>query len=251
MDEFTWFMDAFHALTGIDLSKYKRPQMERRLTNLRDRRGFSDFPSYISALGETPALLDEILDKMTINVSEFFRNPERWTQLGSLLQFRKRPIRAWSAACATGEEPYSLAMLLTELKIPYECILATDIDERVLASARRGVYHLQQLRGTDNKYIDKYLMAEGAHYRVNQALCETIQFRRHNLLRDTYPGNLNLIICRNVLIYFTDSTKQQILNQFADALEPGGLLFVGSTEQFFGLDLSTLKAISPFIYERV
>ncbi|WAH35103.1 CheR family methyltransferase [Alicyclobacillus dauci] len=250
MDEFEWFMDAFHQLTGIDLTQYKRPQMERRLTNLRDRRGFHDFPSYIRELGVRRELLDELLDKMTINVSEFFRNPERWEQLGQLLQNRKQPIKAWSAACSTGEEPYSLAMLLDYLGIKHDTILATDIDERVLAKAAQGNYDSMQLRGTDRSYRDKYFDVDGTKFQVKKQIRDQVEYRKHNLLSDSYPSGMDLIICRNVLIYFTDDTKQSILDKFTLSLRVGGLLFVGSTEQFFGLNLPHLKLVAPFTYEK-
>lgn len=250
MDEFAWFMNAFHELTGIDLNRYKRPQMERRLTNLRDRRGFTDYPSYLRAMEKQRALLVELLDKMTINVSEFFRNPERWEQLGRILVERKEVVKAWSAACATGEEPYSLAMLLTKLNVPFSSILATDIDERVLAKASEGVYDAVQVRSVDETLLKRHFVPNGSSYTVKEQIRNQVHFQRHNLLNDPYPTSIDLIICRNVLIYFTDETKQAILNKFSAALKPGGILFVGSTEQFFGLALPELKLVAPFIYRR-
>lgn len=247
MDEFEWFVNAFRALTGIDLSHYKRPQMERRLTSLRDRRGYSDFPSYVQAMRGKPELLDELLDRMTINVSEFFRNPERWKDLQAVVQGMGQSIQAWSAACSTGEEPYSLAILLAEMNVR-ATILATDIDLRVLDKARRGEYVQTQLREVDDRLRHRYFHQQGSGYRVRDEIRQVVQFRQHNLLSDPYPTDLDLIICRNVLIYFTEETKQQLVRRFAASLRPGGVLFVGSTEQLLGLSLSGLRPSKPFIY---
>lgn len=250
MDEFAWFMRAFFDLSGIDLAKYKRPQMERRLTNLRDRRGFSSFREYIEALTTEPSLMAELLDKMTINVSEFFRNKERWLELQSYLRTLPGPIQAWSAACATGEEPYTLAMILNDMQIPFHPILATDIDERVLERAKAGRYDQTVLREMEDARRLTYFQKEQATYVVHPSLRKQIDFRQHNLLVDSYPKNLDLIICRNVLIYFTDETKEEILRKFSNALVPGGILFVGSTEQFLGLKLEKLHPVAPFLYQK-
>lgn len=250
-DEFEWFMNAFRSMSGIDLSKYKRPQMERRLTNLRDRRGFSNFHAYVQALANQPTLFNELLDKMTINVSEFFRNADRWEPLRSLLTSMGHPIRSWSAACSTGEEPYSLAMLMTDASIPYRRILATDIDEHVLEQARQARYERTQLREVKDTFVDRYFTSDGRAYTVKESLRKNVDCQRHNLLADPYPTDLDLIICRNVLIYFTETTKQTILTGFSEALAPGGLLFVGSTEQFLGLHLPKLEAIDSFLYRRI
>lgn len=251
MDEFSWFMGAFRQLTGIDLARYKRPQMERRLTNLRDRRGFSTFAAYIQALEADGTLLNELLDKMTINVSEFFRNPERWETLRELVGAMSTAPRVWSAACATGEEPYSLVMMLLELGCMGQPILATDIDERVLERAAAGRYDPLQVRGLAPPDLERYFSFDGREYQIRPQIRENVRFQKHNLLEDDYPTALDLIVCRNVLIYFTDPTKQEILERFSNALKPGGLLFVGSTEQFFGMKLPNLAPVAPFMYRRL
>ncbi|WP_067622739.1 CheR family methyltransferase [Alicyclobacillus acidiphilus] len=251
MDEFAWFIRAFHELTGIDLARYKRPQMERRLTNLRDRRGFHDFPSYVQALKARRELLDELLDRMTINVSEFFRNPDRWKQLVPFLMNKHRPIRAWSAACSTGEEPYTLAILLAERNVRHDVILATDIDSRVLELARLGVYEPAQLREIDPALRERYFVNEqNRRFHLTESIKRKVEFRNHNLLADPYPENLDLIICRNVLIYFTDETKRLLVEKFTESLVPGGVLFVGSTEQLLGTQAEALVSVAPFMYQK-
>lgn len=256
MDEFLEFTRKFYHLTGINLQSYKRPQMERRLTFLRDKLGFIDFTSFFTAMRKDPAILHQLLDRMTINVSEFFRNPERWNTLVSKLaqsqMVRRRRLKAWSAACSTGEEPYTLAMVLEEHfpGVDYH-ILATDIDKTVLQSARQGIYRDAQLKGVPEGYRQKYFEASSSTWTVRKTLLSKVTYQEHNLLGDDYPMALDLIICRNVLIYFTEEAKQCVLKRLANSLREGGLLFVGSTEQFLRSETFGLVSVSPFLYQKL
>ena len=253
MDEFMEFMQQFYETTGVDLRMYKRVQMERRLTSLRDKRGFATFSAYFTSLIKNMDMMHELLDKMTINVSEFFRNPERWQALETHLRPRLKKsetLKAWSAACSTGEEPYTLAILCEEvLQQPYD-ILATDIDDHVLQSARLGVYRQHQVQAMPTSYQEKYLHGTEQTWSINPSLSNHIHFAKHNLLADSYPNDLDLIICRNVLIYFTEEAKSHVMRGFSSALREKGLLFVGSTEQFLHADECGFYAIAPFLYEK-
>jgi chemotaxis protein methyltransferase CheR len=253
MDEFLQFTKEFYDLTGVNLNLYKRPQMERRLTTLRNKNGFHDFHEYVMAVSMQPALLYELMDKMTINVSEFLRNPERWEMLLPLLQGTSfRPIRAWSAACSTGEEPYTLAMLIQErLGCAYQ-IVATDIDKGALQQARNGQYKEHQIKSLDDGYLKKYFVHETGSptWSVSSDLKKFITYDSHNLLADKYPASFDLIICRNVMIYFTEEAKQHVIEGFSKSLKPGGLLFVGSTEQFLRTDQHGLVNVAPFMYRK-
>ncbi|GMA52534.1 chemotaxis protein methyltransferase [Alicyclobacillus contaminans] len=252
MDEYLEFTREFFDFTGIDLQSYKRPQMERRLTALRNQLGFSTFKEYMARVRKDPQLLHQTLDKMTINVSEFLRNPERWEALIPHLKTLSAhgPLHAWSAACSTGEEPYSLALVMEEyVRQPYS-ILATDIDENVLAQAQAGVYRPYQMRSVSESLRRRYFDEVDDTWRVRPRLRAQVTFRKHNLLADAYPTGMSLIICRNVLIYFTDEAKQRVVERFAHALRPGGLLFVGSTEQFLKGYTERLVNVGPFLYQR-
>lgn len=252
MEPYVQFMNNFYSLTGVDLESYKRPQMERRLTSLRNKRGFTDFAEFFAAVKADDRLLYEVLDKMTINVSEFLRNYERWQALVPHLKTlaESSEIAAWSAACSTGEEPYSLALMMEEhIKRPYR-IVATDIDRRVLHQAEVGEYRSHQVKSVPDSYLTKYFEAADETFRVVPMLKKHVRFQYHDLLADPYPDSLDLIICRNVLIYFTDDAKQRILSGFARALKPGGILFVGSTEQFLHTEQLSLTNIGPFLYRR-
>lgn len=143
----------------VDLNLYKEAQMKRRLTSLRNRRGFSKFEDYYQALDENHELLAEFVDRLTINVSEFFRNPKRWDALiekaiPNLLQ-KTDTLTIWSAACSTGEEPYSLAILMEAYfpKVNYT-ILATDIDEKVLDQAKQSIYQQKALKKIPKGFVD-------------------------------------------------------------------------------------------------
>ncbi|WP_029420301.1 CheR family methyltransferase [Alicyclobacillus macrosporangiidus] len=251
MDEFLQFARQLERLTGIDLTLYKRPQMERRLTALREKRGYRRFQDYFRALAAQPEILDELLDKMTINVSEFLRNPERWHALMQHLpEVAGRSLRAWSAACASGEEPYTLALLLEERGGTRYDILATDIDRSVLARAEQGYYKEHQVRTLPAEWLERYFRRDGDAYIVSPRLRRHVRFMQHNLLADPYPGSLDLIICRNVLIYFTDEAKRRVIEGFSESLAPGGILFVGSTEQFIGGERFGLSSVGPFLYQK-
>ncbi|WP_328702020.1 protein-glutamate O-methyltransferase CheR [Alicyclobacillus fructus] len=249
LDPYLDFLRHVRRLTGIDLTHYKRPQMERRLAHLRDRRGFSDFSSYASALARDASLLRELLDRVTIQVSEFFRNPERWAELQTRLAAVHAPLRAWSAGCAQGEEPYSLAILCEELGLQAD-IWATDLDEGALQAAARGVYAPRSLANVSRERLQRFFEPVPDGWRVRSPVRRRVRFERHNLLADPYPRDLDLIVCRNLLIYLTDAAKQAIIAGFAESLRCGGLLFVGSTEQLVAIDLCGLRPVAPFLYQK-
>ncbi|PLT45654.1 Chemotaxis protein methyltransferase CheR [Paenibacillus pasadenensis] len=253
--DFLRFVEQIRAHTRIDLSQYKENQMKRRLTTLRLRHGFSTFDAYWQALSRSPELMDEFLDRMTINVSEFWRNPGRWEVLGSrflpeLLRDNPR-LRCWSAACSTGEEPYTLSILLEELGASARSeITATDLDRGVLAKAEAGEYHSRSVKDVPKPLLDKHFKAIPGGFAVRPELRRIIRFRQHNLLDDRFDGPYDLIICRNVMIYFTEEAKTLLYRKFAEALRPGGILFVGSTEQIFSPGDYGLESAETFFYRR-
>ncbi|MFD1849532.1 CheR family methyltransferase [Oceanobacillus bengalensis] len=254
-DEYYSFIEKINRKVGIDLSLYKETQMKRRITTLRDKRGFNSFTSYYNALIQENDLLEEFIDRLTINVSEFYRNPKRWEVLQNtifpLLIRNGGTLKIWSAACSTGDEPYSLAIMLKE-RFPNinATILATDLDENVLSKAKEGKYEEQALKDLPKPYLNKYFTKDGNGYRVDPSLKQLITFKKHNLLADKYPDNIDLIVCRNVLIYFTDEAKDTIYQNFSNALKLGGVLFVGSTEQIFNPNKYSFKLIDTFFYQK-
>ncbi|UOF89723.1 protein-glutamate O-methyltransferase CheR [Fodinisporobacter ferrooxydans] len=252
--DFDHFMDKVLQKTGIDLRKYKRPQMERRLTALRDKRGFQDFDSYFQFITDNPVMFDEFLDRMTINVSEFFRNANRWDVLNAriipeLLAHRKK-LRIWSAACSTGEEPYTLAILLQQHGVLGQSyILATDIDASALKRAQLGIYEAKSMQEMPQDIVRNYFQKyDATQFQIAPEIRKAVTFRKQNLLSDSFENDFDLIICRNVIIYFTDDAKHVLYQKFSKSLRNGGVLFVGSTEQIFNPAAYHLKMYDTFFY---
>jgi chemotaxis protein methyltransferase CheR len=252
--DFEEFKLIIKSKTGIDLSLYKEAQMKRRLTTLREKRGFSDFVSYSRAILRDGVLLEEFLDRMTINVSEFFRNANRWEVIEKkvipdLLQ-TKSQIKCWSAACSTGEEPYTIAMILSKFMRKGDVqLLATDLDDGVIHKAKLGIYPERSLREVPAEYM-RHFKQNGSLFEVVPEIKSWVQYQKHNLLKDVYDKSFDWIICRNVMIYFTDTAKKEIYEKFSAALRPGGFLFVGSTEQIFYPEQFGLEVAETFIYRK-
>ncbi|MBD2845162.1 protein-glutamate O-methyltransferase CheR [Paenibacillus sp. IB182496] len=253
--DFAWFVKRIKEKTAIDLALYKEAQMKRRLTTLRSKHGYPTFKAYMEALQGDAKLMHEFLDRMTINVSEFWRNPSRWVTLEQrfmpeLLRDNARPS-IWSAACSTGEEPYTLAMILDKLGVlGRSTLLATDLDSNVLTRAQHGEYPERSVRDVPPPYMDAYFKPCELGFRVDDKLKRSVRFQQHNLLHDRFGGPFDLIVCRNVMIYFTEEAKHTLYRNFARALRPGGLLFVGSTEQIFSPAQYELESVETFFYRR-
>jgi len=255
MNDYELFVQGIKKLTGIDLSLYKEAQMKRRLTSLYEKKGYKNFVEFLRAVEKDRDLLNEFLDRMTINVSEFYRNAKRWEVLQNkifpkLLEKNKR-LKIWSAACSTGEEPYTIAMVLSNhVPLSNIQILATDIDENCIQKAKRGVYPERSLAEVPPNIKSKYFIQEGPFYRVKDEIKNTVTFKKHNLLSDPYDKNYDLIVCRNVMIYFTEEAKDHIYKEFSNSLRPGGILFVGSTEQIFNPSRYGFEVEDTFFYRK-
>ncbi|WP_088833420.1 CheR family methyltransferase [Paenibacillus tyrfis] len=252
--DFLLFIKKVKDYTSIDLSQYKEAQMKRRLTTLRMKKGYTTFASFFEAMAKDKELFYEFLDRMTINVSEFWRNPNRWEVLEQKFlpdMLRKsRKVKCWSAACSTGEEPYTLAMILAELNSQDSVVLATDIDEGALEKAKKAIYSDRSVRDVPAKYLQKYYRQENLTYHIADSLKKSIRFQKQNLLVDTFDTGFDLIVCRNVMIYFTEEAKHLLYHKFANALKPGGILFVGSTEQIFSPGQYGLESAETFFYRK-
>jgi len=258
--DFDKFKSVVLRRTGIDLNLYKPQQMHRRLQALVERANLKSFSDYARIIEGNSEEMASFLDRMTINVSELFRNPEKWTEvrekvLPPLIQkatAQGRPLRIWSAGCSFGAEPYTLAMILEEIAPRLKTnLLATDIDDKILAKARLGRFQEMDIKNVPPSCRTKYLSQDGAGYQVNPALRSKITFRKHNLLADAFEKDFDLIACRNVVIYFTDDAKDRLYRRFTDAMRPGGVIFVGGTERIFNYREIGLDSRIPFFYERV
>ncbi|MBN2221830.1 MAG: protein-glutamate O-methyltransferase CheR [Vallitaleaceae bacterium] len=250
------FKSEVYKLSTIDLNAYKERQMKRRLDSLIKKNGFHDYDDYVKALRSNKAIYEEFINYMTINVSEFFRNPTQWDVLEQKIlpylfnQFGKS-ITVWSAACSTGDEPYSLAMVLSKfMPINKINIIATDIDDQILSKAKVGLYNEKSIAGVPAEFKAKYFEKVGQSYKVNDELKKCIKFQKHNLLKDVYPTNVDMIVCRNVLIYFTEEAKDEIYKKFNKSLKKNGILFVGSTEQIIQSQRYNYSSDFTFFYKK-
>lgn len=255
LNDYESFKAKILKLTGIDLSSYKERQMKRRIDSLINRNNYNDYDSFFKALTENKKLYDEFINYLTINVSEFYRNPSQWEVLEKeiipyLLRYNKK-IKIWSAACSTGEEPYSLVMLMTKFyDINQINILATDIDIGAINKAKIGIYSEKSLINLPKEFIHKFFKKNNNNYSICDEVKKCIDFKHHDLLKDNYPDNCDLIVCRNVLIYFTEEAKNNIYYKFRESLNKNGVLFVGSTEQIIMPQRYKLEPIKTFFYKR-
>ncbi len=253
-DDYLWFCERVLAKTGLDLQQYKRPQMERRLRSMADRVGARTLDEYWAVLEKDAQQFAYFIDRITINVSELFRNPEKFEELRRVILPELRqlgsPIRVWSAGCSYGAEPYSLAVLLEEMRpVPYQ-MLATDVDETILSKAKEGMFAPEDMRNVSPDWKQKYFVQQGNRYQVKPELKRNITFRKHNLLADPFDTGFHLIVCRNVVIYFTEEAKDRLYLRFYQSLVPGGVLFVGSTERIFNYRELGFEMPLSFFYRK-
>lgn len=255
-NDYLEFIQGIKRKTGIDLSLYKEAQMKRRLTALYEKKGFGSFQEFFSKLNRDSEEMEEFLDRMTINVSEFYRNYKRWevleTKILPRLLLENKSLKIWSAACSTGEEPYTIAMMLSEhMTLSGRTITATDIDKNAIQRARNGLYPERSLNEVPSVMKARYFTQEGALFKLNEEIRKNVTFKQQNLLSDPFEGNYDLIVCRNVLIYFTEEAKNLLYKKFNASLRPGGVLFVGSTEQIFNPSQYGFETEDTFFYKKI
>ena len=257
LDDQDWgaFKRKLKAKTEIDLDLYKEPQMKRRIGSLVTRKGYDSYTKYFDMATQDKTEFDAFIEYLTINVSEFFRTPEKFGKLETdvipdLLK-RSSKLNIWSAGCSIGAEPYSLAIIMKEMTPgTRHRILASDLDIEILAKAKRGVYTADEIKCMSPERRRKYFDEDGDHYAVKQEIKSMIEFKRHNLLQDKFETGFDLILCRNVVIYFTDEAKEQLYRHFFEALKPGGILFVGATESILNFRKMGYTSFQPFFYQR-
>ncbi len=228
---------------SVDFRSYKTSTILRRIGRrmaVTHKHSIQDYEEY---LRHHPEEIGELVKAFLINVTQFFRDPEAFAYLKSDIlprlieqaRGRGRDLRLWAAGCASGEEPYSLAMLLTDM-LSAEIsewnvkIFATDLDEAAISFARRGLYSENLLRGIPSAYIERFFERVDHGYRIAKTLRQMVIFGQQDLSRSAPFPRINLVLCRNVLIYFTPELQDYVLSQFAFSLSPDGYLFLGKAE---------------------
>lgn len=228
---------------GFDFTGYKRASLRRRVARRMDDVGVDDLSAYRDFLEVHPEEFTRLFNTILINVTEFFRDAEAWQCLQQevlppLLAAREPhvPLRLWSSGCASGEEAYTLAIVLAEALGLDEFrsrvkIYATDVDEDALATARHGVYHADALSGLADDHLHRYFEPRGAdHYGVRPELRRAVIFGRHDLVSDAPIPRVDLLVCRNTLMYFNVETQKRVLSRLHFAVREDGVLFLGKVE---------------------
>jgi chemotaxis protein methyltransferase CheR len=244
-------------LTTIDLAQYKRAQMERRIRAFAERRGVPELGAYLRLLERGDDELDEFLDRMTINVSQLWRNPEQWASLARTVipeLAAAGRIRVWSAGCSYGAEAYTIAAVCSETAPAVRVeVLGSDIDRRVVDRARVGVFAAEDARDVPPASLERWFEPAGdGGWAARKELRRLVRFETGDLLRDRFPaGAYDLVLCRNVVIYFTGEVRDALHARLAAALRPGGYLVVGATERVTAPADSRLRTVSPFVYRKL
>ncbi|MDU2064864.1 MAG: protein-glutamate O-methyltransferase CheR [Sporomusaceae bacterium] len=249
------FKQKLFAKSSINLNDYKPAQMQRRIGNLMTRNGVTSYMAFFELINRDEKMYKDFIDFLTINVTEFFRTPEKFVELESTVfpeMLRSTPkLSIWSAGCSTGAEPYSIAMILDELTPnTRHRIVATDLDVEMLAKAKQGQYVNNELKNVSPARMKKYFKPVEGGAVVNDDIKNRIEFKKHNLLLDRFDTGFDLILCRNVVIYFTEEAKDGLYRRFFEALKSKGVLFVGGTEAILNFRDIGFQHYLPFFYRK-
>jgi chemotaxis protein methyltransferase CheR len=261
--EFDQIRELAYQYCGLNIHAGKEELVAARLGKVMrelDIPSFAQYYQYVTSDKSGQALV-VMIDALTTNHTSFFREPQHFEFLSNVIlpALANRPrIDIWSAACSTGEEPYSLAMATLEhyekTHAPEIRIMATDISTRAIAAGELGVYPVERIQGMDRAVIKKYLLrgsgkSEGL-CRIKPQVRGLVQFQRTNLM-EPFPniGMFPLILCRNIMIYFDAPTQEQLVRRLCQQLEPGGYLFIGHSESLNGIS-HPLKYVRPAIYRK-
>ncbi len=254
-DDYITFCEGIRHLAGLDLSQYKRGQMERRLRTFAERLGIPILSEYLAVLRRDATELERFLDRVTINVSQLWRNPEQWTMLGRSVipeLAENGRIRIWSAGCSYGAECYTIAAVCLE-HAPHARveIKGTDIDPRMLDRARAGIFSAEDARTVPAASLERWFERHDNGWQAKSELRKRVAFDRGDLLAMRTPEQAyDLVLCRNVVIYFNEDVRDQLHLRLAAALRSGGYLVVGSTERVADTGELGLTLAHPFTYRK-
>jgi chemotaxis protein methyltransferase CheR len=254
-DEFMEFCEGVRVLCQVDLAQYKRGQMERRVRSFAERKGITDLGDYLILLRRSADEVDEFLDRVTINVSQLWRNPEQW----ALLAERVIPelaaggrIRCWSAGASYGAEAYTLAATCRAIApATTVSILGTDIDKRMVERAREGFFTDEDGRTAPPLQLERWFEPVTGGFQAKDELKRLVRFDVGDLLRiQPKRSAYDLVLCRNTVIYFNEEVRDALHARLAESLRPGGFLLVGSTERVSNADEIGLTPAYPFTYRK-
>ena len=218
--DYEWFKKAVYDLTKIDLNSYKEKQMKRRIDTLIGKYDVKGYDGFAELIKKDREALDSFVSYLTIS--------------------------------STGDEPYTIVMMLSKhMPLNQINVLATDLDAVVLAKAKAGIYDKKEVAGVPAEFKSKYFEeTPDGKMKVSEEIKSRVTFKQADLLRDPYPKDCHLLVCRNVLIYFTEEAKDEIFRKYFDSLAPGGILFIGSTEQIINYKEMGYVRKNSFYYEK-
>lgn len=236
---------------NINLFLYKEEQLDRRLNSYFSRNNIDDLEAYAKKVVSDRSEKEKFLDYVTINVTEFYRNPELYLDLSEVIKNRgKQHLKIWSAACSNGAEPYSVAIMLAELGFNSFTIHATDLDPNIIKKAKEGIYEEIDIRSLPKDLLKKYFTKKDDKYYIQESLKKSVIFKVHDLLMDKFDKDYDLVLCRNVVIYFNSDAKDMLYGKISDAIKTNGLFFVGATENIHDYNKYNFDKVSSFIYRK-
>jgi chemotaxis protein methyltransferase CheR len=259
---FKKFSALIYEKSGIVLNESKEALVSSRIAKRMRQLGMVDQKDYLNLVLEDTSgeEIVQLLDVISTNVTHFFRESEHFSfvqdKVSAWIQQGARRFTFWSAACSSGEEPYSIAMVMRELARQYQIstrILATDISTRILEKSKSGRYDAKKMENVPSMLRDRYFAKHGrgeqAEFVVRDEIASLITFKRLNLSHVPYPmnGPMDIVFCRNVMIYFDNTVRTNLLKEIYRLLKPGGYLFVGHAESLTGI-LSGFKSVKPSVY---
>jgi chemotaxis protein methyltransferase CheR len=245
--DFDLYRNLIYNESGIHFTATNRSILESRLKERLREKGIDSVKTYFSAISKDKEELKNFLDSITTNLTRFFRNQAHFDALEKfvvpeLLKLKKVAnnftLKIWSAGCSTGEEPYTIAMLMSEILSPpwkFE-IVASDISLKCLMTGKEGFYADNRITGIPDNYLKKYFNKVDGGYKVQPDLMSKIRFDYHNLKNDSGLRNLDIVFCRNVIIYFDEAAQTAVINRFWDSMASKSFLFIGHSESLFGMD---------------
>ncbi len=246
-EEFSQFSTVIYDGSGIHFSASNRPILESRLKERVKAAKLSNVREYYALIRRDQEEMKLLLDSVTTNLTWFFRYEGHFTAfenlvLPDLLAYKKkkndRRLRVWSAGCSTGEETYSIAMLLVD-KVPQEMtveIIGSDLSLKSLMIAKEGFYAASRVGGVPEKYLKRFLEIKADGYQISDQIKNRIRFDYHNLKFDSGLTDVDVIFCRNVIIYFDAAAQAEVIGRFWHAMTPHAFLFLGHSESLFGMD---------------
>lgn len=255
-EEFIYLKKKLRQLTRFDLDNYSDSQMIRRLDGYIARSKAPGVAYYCKLIEQDADELARLEKFLTINVSEFFRDCVHFDMLQNkilpeILQ-RSPRLNIWSAGCSNGAEAYSVAMILDNLSQANHRILATDIDKEILIRAAAGKSYCQaDVKNVPKVFLTKYFTFAQDSYMISDQIRKKVIFKQHDLTRDAFESGFDLIMCRNVVIYFNDEAKKKLRKRFFDALKLNGMLFIGATETMLDSSNTGFQRLSPCFYKKI